>query len=71
MCKRFGRALMVVPALVVTALLLTACTGTGGKTDTTYEEYLVTEVTLTDGRVIECVYFGAHAGYDCNWNVEN
>lgn len=72
MIKRlFVRALQVVPALVVTGLILTACSDVGGEDSADYSEYKVTEVNLTDGRTIECVYFGVHLGYDCNWNPDN
>lgn len=63
---------MVVPALLVTAFILTACsTEVGGKSDFMYDEYEPFPVTLTDGRTIECVFFGAHKGYDCNWDTNN
>ena len=68
---RFGRVLMVVPALLILTGILTACTTIGGQDSTFYEEYEVTEVYLTDGRTIECVFFGGHRGYDCNWDYNN
>ena len=69
---RFGRVLMVVPALLILTGILTACSyDVGGRDNTTYREYRVTEVELYDGRTIECVFFGDHQGYDCNWDYNN
>lgn len=67
MTKFWVRLLQVAPALLVTGFLLTACSTVGGEGGDYYEEYQTMEVRLTDGRILECIFFGSHAGYDCDW----
>lgn len=55
--------------IVATVLLTAGCTASNGGKPT--GEFDVFDVTLSDGRVIECLSsdtYGGNGVLDCNWN---
>lgn len=62
------RAVATIPAVMLLALALNACAPAPGQDKSDPDQPIRNVwVDTGDGRVVNCLYFGGHAGYSCDW----